>query len=227
MADSPSSEHHSLVVVSTSLRPGADYLPQTLDSLDAAGACNEDKVVLSDGPLRPGWICPWPSQVNQLVGCSRANLWRAFKLAVERKANRLLFFEDDIQPCQDAVRTMRDAAIDEDLFLLSFYDRREIEEGASPGIYRLPAVRTRGFWSTVAVAFPLRSCTYLAAKDSAAVFAGHRHLADQVVGRLMADSPWPMFGIHVPCLVRHVGELSLTHGTRLDLGPRQTRNCRP
>lgn len=212
-----------LVAVSTAVRPGADYLPQTLAALDAAGAAGQDRVVFTDGPLRAGFDCPWPVHVRPFAGCSRANLWAALRLAAGTGAERLLFFEDDVAPCPAAVTTMATTPVQDDLLLISFFDRRELAEGAPAGVHRRTGAH--GFWSTVAVVFPLRSCSFLAARDPADVLPrGHRHLADHAVGRLMDSSPWPVYGIHVPCLVRHIGEISLVHGGRRRLEARQTRN---
>src|SRR4029450_9082507 len=89
-----------MVVVSTCPRPGADYLRETLAGLDRAGAADLPKLVLSDGPLRRG-CARRPESLSR-----RAYLWAASRTAVAAGVERLLYFEDDIAPCTNAVLRM-------------------------------------------------------------------------------------------------------------------------
>jgi hypothetical protein len=115
---------------------------------------------------------------------------------------------------------MASIEIPDDIGWMTFFDRREVQEGASPGVYRRTTATGAGFWSTVALAFPARTCAYLADKGHDVIERPHG--ADIALALLMMRSPWPDYGVYVPCLVEHVGEESLVHGGKVDV--RQTRN---
>ncbi len=204
-----------IVVVSTCPRAGADYLPDTLAALDREGAADLRKVVLSDGTLATK--CDWPVRVREPAARStRANLWDAFRLAVEAGAERLLYFEDDIVPCKNAIARMLAVECPERAALLSFHDKKRRLRRAH-GLHLAPArdIDRAGFWGLQAVSIPRRTLEYLVTKDPYSVwrFNVARH-GDRAVEEFVVRSPWPRVAYHVPSLVRHVGVVSAAHPDR-------------
>lgn len=215
----------AMIGVSTCLRDNVDYLPDTLVSLENAGATAYPKIVFSDGPITKsprGWSCIATEQRKS----SRLNLWAAIRMAVNIGAERLLFFEDDLRATQNAVHRMATVEIPKDTALVSFYDMKEVPSDSRPGLYRSPARGRdgKGFWSLLGTVFPRWMLEYLAAKDPFSVQKDVPHMhGDRTIEDLMAASPWPSFCVHIPCLVRHVGEVSAAH-PGAPFAKRHTRN---
>jgi hypothetical protein len=205
----------AMVIVSTCPRPGADYLPETLQALDRVGAADLPKMVLSDGPLPQP--CRWPARVRTPAArSSRANLWDAFRIAVDARVERLLYFEDDVIPCRNAVTRMLAVRCPPEAGLLSFHDKKRGLR-SSQGLHVVSARDSDGygFWGLQAVVLPRCTLTYLAAKDPYSIWTRNtsRH-GDRVVEQFVAASPWPKVAHHIPSLVRHVGTVSVAHPDR-------------
>ncbi len=206
----------AVVIVSTCPRAGVDYLPDTLAALDAAGAAALDRLVLSDGPRPEG--CRWPIITRDPPAHStRANLWQAFRAALAMNAERLLYFEDDVYACRNAVARMAAVEIPRAVALVSFHDKKQILERRAPGLHMVPAPDTdgRGFWGLQAVAIPRRALEYLVQLDPFSIRTGNtRRNGDRVLEDFLARSPWPAVAYHSPSLVRHTGEVSAAHPDR-------------
>jgi len=206
------------VVVSTCPRPrGANYLAGTLERLDAAGAHGLDRMVLSDGPLEGA--CDWPN-IERVPArrSTRENLWQAFRLALEVQAERLLYFEDDLWPCRNAVARMVAVPVPEGTALVSYHDKRWRSLGRTAvGVHVVPApdVDGKGFWGSQALSIPRRALEYLATRDPYAIrTANTARNCDRVLEDYVAVSPWPRIAYHAPSLIRHVGEVSVAHPDR-------------
>lgn len=211
--DSPRSR--SLVVVSTCpRRDGVDYLPGTLERLDAAGAKDLQKIVMSNGPLLSK--CAWPTQFNETPRSTRTNLWAAVRKAIELRVDKLIYFEDDIETCKNTVSYMAAIPNPNTIGLITFHDMKEMPPKSENGIYVVPAKgrNQRGFWGLQAVIFPRWTLAYLVTKDPFSLWTQNPSgNGDQVIGELLSQSPWPRFAVHIPCLVNHLGEVSVAHPT--------------
>lgn len=205
----------AVVIVSTCPRVGADYLPATLEALDQAGAGELPRLVLSDGPRE---ACSWPIICRDPAAEStRANLWQAFRAALELEAERLLYFEDDIYPCRNAVARMAELAIPAAAAFVTFHDKKQILRRRAPGLHMVPAPDEdgAGFWGLQAVALPRRTLEYLATLDPMSIRTiNTRRNGDRVLEDFVSRSRWPWIAYHSPSLVRHVGHVSAAHPDR-------------
>lgn len=198
----------------TCARPGGvSYLGATLAALDRAGADGVARCVLVDGPELPEVPAGWellPGQPRRIGGTLQ--LWRAFRLAAERSAERVLYCEDDITPCQNAIRYLLTLQIPEDVAFIDARVLREDLQGA-PGLRRVELTqRRRPYWGTQALILPLRTCEWLIGRDPLSLPIGdHEKHGDLILGELAGRSPWPRYGAHLPRLVRHDGVVSSAH----------------
>lgn len=214
-----------IIVLGTSPRP-VSYLKSTLASLNASGAMELPRFILADGLTSndlaatvggdlDGWI------VHQYPGPSgtRLMLWRAFALCAYTRADRLLFFEDDIVLCRNAIKRMQDVAIPDDVGFITYHDMFACPRGSADGLYVLPSKNavgvSRDFYGTQALVIPRRTCEFLLARDpleivKPSVNAYPRNSGDSVMSYLLTlESPWPLYGIHIPCLAEHIGAQSV------------------
>lgn len=210
------SVRETLLCVMTCRRPqGVSYLARTVSLLDAAGAdlCRH-RLVISDGPAPEE--CTWSIVEHAGPKGTRTNMWRAFDLAYAAGVERLIYIEDDALPCQGAIARILSLEVPADLAFLSFYDGSMISAGAPDGIHR---VTTRGpdgtgFWGALAMYMPRRTIEYCLRHDPGG-FAPHwgqiRMGSDSSLGLHLAAGPWPSYGIHVPTLFDHVGDVSAAH----------------
>src|SRR5262245_45684343 len=157
-----------MLSVLTAPRP-VDYLVETTDALDAAGAhlCDE-KWIVTDG-IAPGMFDNgdaaeflrrgWDLHYNAQRTGNRLATWRVLQLAVERQADWLIFCEDDIAVAPHALRTIAEMAyantsnsfaddFGRQLGFVTFYDPQAVREGAAPGIYTVPAAGS-SFWGSL------------------------------------------------------------------------------
>jgi hypothetical protein len=211
-------EPSDLVVVTTCPRPKAvSYLSDTLKLLDAAGASEVDRMVVSDGPIdrssvESGWNLierPGPSGTrNAFWGMLGAVLKERPRL------DRLLVFEDDVSPCKNAITRALKTEIPSRCAFVSFFDMRELPKGSPDGLHVLSCMGgdLRGFWGFQSVMFRPEVVRYLAASNPLSVAKGStandRFHNDVAVARLLFKSPWTKVAVHVPCLVEHRGDVS-------------------
>jgi hypothetical protein len=209
----------SLLVVATTPRPGASYLDATLAALDQAGADGATmKRVLSDGPLTGA--CPWPARAYPGPSGSRAAFRRALELALEEAADLLVWCEDDVKTTRNALRRILGLGVPDTVAYLTYIDTRECATGTSAGLWSCPVTGTdgRGFFCTQCLAIPRRTLEFLGGVDLFAVkvkakgrWQATPNNIDSVLSVVLERSPWPRFGIHIPCLVEHVGATSAAH----------------
>lgn len=221
-----------VIAVSTCKREG-NYLPATLASLERTGALDFERFVLvdkdEDEPFDVGAAATnWPVvDYKRSFPTVRNNLWNAFRMAVQLGSPRLLFFEDDILLCKNAVRRMATVEIPDTAAFMTFHDVKEHEPGTKPGIYLSDDAHGKegtGFWGSQALAIPRRTLEYLVTCDPFSVWKSSlpRH-GDRVLEHFVSKSKWPRFAVHMPCLVRHVGEVSVAHPGK-SLSVRTTTN---
>ena len=122
-----------------------------------------------------------------------------------------ILFEDDVQPCRNAVPAMMKIEVPDDCGAVSFYDgghAHELKPYAGPhlGLTRVGPERLSraGFAGAQALRIP----AWLIARMQAGEFDPPAHGQDTWVGRVVADLG---LGVAVLCpsLVQHVGEDSL------------------
>ena len=173
-------------------------------------------MLLADGVVWPALIpAGWTMVCNGAERLSvRNNLWAAFRHAVDRDSSRLLYFEDDVIPCLNAVERMATITIPDDCSLITFHDTKEHAPNTARGLYRHDPYGDdgQGFCGCQAMAIPRRMLDYLITCDPFTVWKSlpQKH-GDQVLGYFIDKSPWPRFATHVPSLVKHVGEVSIAH----------------
>lgn len=201
-----------LVAVSTCQRQ-VNYLGNTLRSLDTTGARDMPKVLMwngTDADVKISFESFWSIKKNPEPKSTRTNLWAAIRLAAEMKVDRLLYFEDDIVACRNAVTHMAQVPIPEQVGVMSFFDQRLVSKTVPNGVYTIPIKKiSKGLWGMVAVVFPRGALGHLAKQDPFSVLKDEpERNGDRVVGLFLQDSKWPRIGINAPSLCEHVGAVS-------------------
>jgi hypothetical protein len=180
------------------------YLAATVASLERAGAAKYSgpKVIHVDGPadLRdfPGWTV---RSLGPRVGARRAMLAimaRAAALDVET----LLYFEDDVLLCKNAIPAMLEIGVPAPLGFVSYCDLAwhvgpTMQLCAYPGCPQNAPVPVDGFVGCQALALPLRTLVSLSTRPAPAWL--DRNNCDSTIGTCAA-----VYGI-VASLANHVG----------------------
>lgn len=199
-----------LLTVLTCAR-GKSYLANTLASLDRGGAgCVKDRCILVDGPLdgiacRPRWSI---DRLSAAPSGSLNAMFNAFRFALDRGAERLLYFEDDVIVCKNAVPRMLEVDVG-DLAFVSFFDMKEMPESAPHGLHRMsPMGRDgRGFWGAQALLLPRRTLEFALACEPRIRRFGNKQSGETLLGYELLKAGYE-YGVHVPNLVEHVGDVS-------------------
>ena len=204
-----------LITVLTCPR-GKDYLTDTLNSLERGGVREVDaaRLVLFDGACSQHGLVRDFGWGSYLLGDSPQGNLRAFlgvfEIAQERDVDRLLFFEDDIVVCKNAVSKMLLIKVPEDCAFVSFFDMKELPYGAAAGMPKVSTMGTdgRGYWGSQAILWPRRTLDYMLAHKDEILEGQNKHSSDCLFGHQLLHSPWPRYAIHVPNLVEHTGDIS-------------------
>lgn len=200
-------------VLTTSRR--LSYLPYTLQSIDDAGAASlANKYVFVDGKVDkhviknvlPGWtwrqLHPGETPRGTLL-----SLWRilntAYWMTSDRRANpngSLLYFEDDVILCRNAIHAMRLIGVPPGAGFLSFFQQNKNMPGKK-GFHRLPV--GQDWWGNQALKIPFRSLGAFANEDSTPSVVDFKrdgaYHSDVWLGRQLTGC------VLLPTLVRHVG----------------------
>lgn len=202
------------ISIITCKRDRATYLEQTATALlrEGADVCDH-RLVFADGdsdPTPPGWeLSAWYPRVGP-----RLMMWRVFEAALKLGVDRLIYCEDDITPCRNAIRYILQSHVPPSMALVDFYANKMPPEAKSPAIYELPA---RDFCGNLCMVLPRRTIAWLAARDPLSILHDQQPTpgiytgSDLAMGRLLHMSPWPTYLAHVPRLVRHDGDVSAAH----------------
>lgn len=207
----------TLITVVTSKRPGdVDYLTQTLERIEACGGKNFERWLVCDGtyaerPSFPGW------NVFRVPGGphgTRTMMWTAFEIFAARRGERLLYLEDDLTLCRNAISYAADFEYPGDMGLVTFFDPRHLPGGASPGLY---GHSLEHFWCSQFISMEKPVVKFLLQYDPCAYrqpdwAKDGRNSSDSVMGHLLRyeePSAWRRFGVHIPCLADHVGAASI------------------
>jgi hypothetical protein len=199
-----------------------DYLQQTLKDLERAGArwlANTGQLILQivvdgnpdDVSAPPGW--GKISIGNGEQGIRRA-LQNVLKAAVEAQADHLLYFEDDVVGCKNAVLALQQIPVHPLTgFLVACNNTRGLTAVKHhPYLSLVEAdgvLCPKGFWGSQALKIAGRALQHLAKikippfeqPNSGDVWLG-QHAATQA-------APWKRFGVLSPSLFQHVGFQSL------------------
>jgi hypothetical protein len=161
----------------------------------------------------PGWYV----QHNKQITGSRLAMMRAFQVAHENHADHLIYCEDDLNVAAGAInRVIADIPDIGDLGFLTYYDGRRLNEGVEHGIHRRNCKESDSpvdyFAGSLCMLFPKPVIEYLVTCDPlhAPIFDGWGYYgSDAVIGYFLDKSGrWPQYGIRVPTLVDHVGDVS-------------------
>lgn len=220
-----------IVVLTTPRRP--QYLGGTLRSLEATGGrAIRRKIVAVDGNPRdvlkqrvvpPGW------DVVQVGPGGRGNrevFSRICKLAAgePESSGDLLYFEDDVEGCANAVTALDMIPVPDDVgFLQAFDHRNRLGDRFEPALLRLaPDEPEDGlwFWGLQAVKIPRRTVAHLATcrsdrigpdgtpqdqNERSLTYGGDVWLG---VWAAWSTAPWQVYGLLAPSLFQHVGGIS-------------------
>jgi len=217
--------HSNVMLAMTSCeRPdGARYLPGTLAAINREGAyIARPKILVVDGSFRKIWreeawnssFLPHDWICIEHGGERRGNrwaMWQIFRMFMAEGVGKLLYCEDDIVPCRNALLRAARIEVPDDVAFIDFHDMKELP-GKPPGYHRVPAMGHDGvgYWGNQLMLFPRRTVEWLLSRNVRGIIGGP-NAADYALGRLLVDSPWPMYLAHLPCLVRHMGAVSVAH----------------
>lgn len=205
---------------------GPSYLRCTLSDLDREGTDGAtQKIIVSDGPFEEdpkatrfstGIGKEWDVVSMKGPSGSLLAVWRVFELTLRAGFDRILLFEDDIEPCRNAVTRMLQTSVPDDVAFVAFFDMNDFEptNPPPPGLHRVPpsGIKGQGFRGHQATLVPRRTlecfCTKMPAHHISETTLSSRSHSDLTMGTLCEQSPWPRYAKHMPCLVEHVGDVS-------------------
>lgn len=195
------------------------YLDATIASLDRGGAADFEgpKIIHVDGPADglgrqfAGWtaagVWPWPGG-----GGARHAMLSVMRWAARAGIDLLLYFEDDVLVCRNAIRAMLEIGVPEPLGLVSYcdlaWDGAAGELRALPGCPRDRPVAVGGFVGCQALAIPARTLRTFATWTPPDWLARDRNNCDGTIGQIA-----PAYGIFAS-LAQHVGRTSAIVGRR-------------
>jgi hypothetical protein len=207
------------IAVLTCERSAGNYLSDTLRQIEQHGGRHLERHVFVDGPpevadgvrrklaaargLR-GWSV---MSLGERLGSTEAT--RQVFIEVARRGTDLLFFEDDLLLCTNAVTRMLELDIPPAVSLVSFFDMKEVRPGSAQGLYRRSPIGRdrRGLWGNQCFRVPADVLLWLCERNWRGTSHGASRMAsDVVLGELLAQHPTrPRIAYHIPCLVEHVG----------------------
>lgn len=192
-----------LSVLTTPARP--QYLPDTLQAIDAAGGASFDglRTVYVDGPADdvsapPGWGVVSLTAGGPSCG-TRLSLWGILHRAALAGAPFLLHFEDDLRISRNGITRMCSYEVPPKFGFLTFFQQNP-NMSPAPGIQPLPYGRP--YWGCQALKFPARSLAMFADRATAPPIWKTIHSCDIWLGEQLKA------GVVLPSIVRHVGEVS-------------------
>ncbi len=210
---------YDFLVVTTCPRPdGVSYLEGTLNQLNQAGADEMvNKLVFSDGPLPHGIrerFTSWNFFEYDGPSGTKKALWRVFKYFDGDPSDfRLLLIEDDVIACRNAINRMLMTEIPDGMAAVTFFDLRETDASTPWGIHRRKLKRKshQTLWGLQAVLFEGGAVRFLAKQDPESIdyLQSSIHQSDVALSELLAEGYHRQhFGVHVPNLFEHCGDVS-------------------
>lgn len=203
----------SMISIITCERKGVSYLDATAAALLHEGADECDhRLVLVDGEPPVVWPAGWGLDMHWPRGGVRVMMWKAFEKAVAAGVDRLIFCEDDITPCRNAVRLMLKVGIPDEIAFIDFHDMEALPDEIKPGLY--PLSLAKGYAGNQCMVFPRRTMEWLLKQNTTTLYFREDKLsvaADAGLARLLMTSPWPTYLAHMPRVIRHDGAVSAAH----------------
>jgi hypothetical protein len=224
-----------VIAILTCDRPSGFYLGETVRQIQKEGGCDFRRSIYVDGTeqfvdslqsrLRPYGINDWEIiQLGERLGSTEA--MRRVIAQLAKLNSDLLFFEDDLILCRNAVRRMACQQVPDDVGIVTFFDMKEVTPGAAPGLHRRPpnGKNGNGFWGAQCLRIHHEFIQWMAHKNWNDSKGDGDHMAsDILMGRLMAEHPKRNnLAVHIPNLVEHAGHASACF-PGLSLSPRWRR----
>jgi len=209
------------IAVLTCDRPSGSYVDETLRQIDKEGGARLERRLYVDGSEE------FAKRLRQRLSAMGRNGWEIVRLgeglgsteAMRRVVTEsvatgrdLIFFEDDLLLCRNAVKRMIAQQVPDDVSFVTFFDMKEVAPGSAPGLYRRPAAGSHapGFWGAQCLKFCPSALRCLASKDWRHDGNMNSPMASDIqLGWILSkfsEKPW--LGVHIPNLVEHVGHSS-------------------
>lgn len=121
--------------------------------------------------------------------------------------DRILFFEDDLSFCKNAIARMLATGVPDACAFTSFFDMKEFFPGTPSDLYRVPlaGIDGRGFWGLQAVLFPHETVqAFLESPIPMKKTETLKSHSDMVLVDAL-QTRYDSYAAHVPCLVQHEG----------------------
>lgn len=197
-----------LIAMLTTPRDGASYVERTHAAVKAQLPAGEECLLVVDG--RQGPVCVGPTAfVTKKHKGNRAAFFEVIGHAAVY-ARPLLFLEDDIELCRNAIPYMFDFRIPDGIGWVQFFTPPPLRSGAGNGLHVGPPGTARFLQ---AAKFSAETCLRLwswwAASD-----IDHAGGSDVALGMASKEMQIP-WAAHSPDLVQHIGETSTGDNTHL------------
>lgn len=204
------------------------YIKRTLPPIDAERVPGLRKGIVCDGPYEgprpPGWdVYEFQRPPGNLRAGNKLPYWHLLRVGLDLGGD-LLALEDDVSFARNAVRRMATFPIPDDLAWVQFFSPMVIRTfDTYPGLWRPPA----GSSSFLQAAkFPERTLQRLIEWQENAAEFSISQASDSALA-IFAPLLGLSYGVHVPDLVQHVGELSEAQEDTKELKDRRTSVCFP
>lgn len=189
------------------------YLEQTIASIERAGGDAFDRVLYVDGPADayegrfPGWFV---SCVSAEPGRgARHGMVEIMRRAAAADVELLLYFEDDVLLCRNAIRAMIEIGVPEPLGFVQYCEISDEPAGPPLELYARPGQPRAlpgygGFRGCQALAVPLRTLRTFETWEAPAWMTSHE--CDGVMAQIA-----PVYGV-LDSLAFHTGVVSAALG---------------
>jgi hypothetical protein len=177
------------IILQTCPRPsGDDYFEATLRAILDTGGRGQFIQVCDDNP---------PS--GYLAAFRKA-------LATVLPGHDVLWFQDDLALCKNAVSAMIDCPVPPQSAFVTFYEGHHFNR-KDPRVGLIPIRIRSGLWGNQALKFTAEAISFLKARWPVAIPPAYGDTDDQMVAMVLS-AHYPEYSVCLPNLVQHVGDLS-------------------
>jgi hypothetical protein len=133
-------------------------------------------------------------------------MWHVFRLALERGAESLTFFEDDLRFAKNALKIVAQVKVPEHLALVKWFDAFAKEFSSGEGVTEMLVKEDleNAFQGNCAMTIPKRTLEALVAHPAVPIWA-FKHFGDGLMGLCLAGKT---IGCYVPNPIQHIGAVS-------------------